>query len=272
MTDGASPVRFYTFTDFGGSSVYAGQMSAVLHRIQPRAHVTSLTDEVPRQNPEAAAFLLKNSIPYLPDTAYILCVVDPGVGSNRDIVAVKSARKNHFFVGPDNGLFGFLNETGARGHFVENDSLFREHVSDTFHGRDIMAPVLARLSRSVNLEETGPEVASFRTLQPPNLLEPSISEEKVEGRIVYADPFGNLITNIHRDDLPRDLRLNRSSHVRITAGHFQLDSIQRRYSAVEPGSTLALFGSTGYLELAVNQGSAENKLDLSGGDQVILNF
>lgn len=247
-------------TDFGLSDVYVGVMKGVIAQINPTLKVIDLTHEIGPQNLAAARFCLMNAVPYFPKETVHIAVVDPGVGSNRRAVAIEFA--GGFLVGPDNGLFsGILSQNSAISVIeLTNYNYWRtSSPSTTFHGRDIFAAVGAHLASGVSLEELG------TVINPESLVKLPIAEcrEKdgiVEGCIQYIDRFGNLITNI-----PGNLVINKSWTVEIAEVNIQG---KKTYSESPIGSLIALVGSHGWVEIAVNNGNAQSKLQLNYGNEI----
>lgn len=247
-------------TDFGLSDVYVGVMKGVIAEINPTLKVIDLTHEIPPQNLVAARFCLMNAVPYFPKETVHIAVVDPGVGSNRRGVAIEFA--GGFLVGPDNGLFsGILSQNPAISTVeLTNFRYWRTaSPSTTFHGRDIFAAVGAHLASGVSLAELG------RVINPESLVKLPIVEcrEKegiVEGCIQYIDRFGNLITNI-----PGNLVIDKIWSVEIVNVNIEG---KRTYSDTPIGSLIALVGSHGWVEIAVNNGNAQSKLQINYGDPV----
>jgi hypothetical protein len=179
-----------------------------------------------------------------------VAVVDPGVGGDRRPIAVKT--KNHFFVGPDNGIFWPIMRAFSYAetiHLMEN-KYFLPHVSHTFHGRDIFAPVAAHLSLGADLLEMGPGITNPVPLEVPS---PQQSGDIMTGQVVRVDHFGNLITNIQRKELELFLESRRPV---IRAGKLTVEGMSQSYGEALAGDALALIGSSDYLEIAVNLGRA----------------
>lgn len=239
-------------TDFGPGSVYVGQMHAVLRRLAPSAHVVDLAHDCPAGRVEAAAYILRRSVPHFPEGTIHVVVVDPGVGTSRAVLAAQAA--GNVFVGPDNGV---LTEAvaGAEVRRIENRTLMAAEIAPTFHGRDIMAPVAARLAAGLALREVGPVAEPLRA--PPQL---EIEAGGVTGRVLLADHFGNLITNIGFELLAQVGGPGGSVRVRIGAAF--IDGLVETFADVAPGRALAYIGSGGNLEIAVNEGSAVEALGL----------
>ncbi len=239
-------------TDFGSGSVYVGQMHAVLLRLAPDVPVVDLAHDCPAGHVEAAAYILRRSVPHFPPGTVHVVVVDPGVGTSRAVLAARTDQG--LFVGPDNGA---LAEAVAGGEVrrVENRALMARDISPTFQGRDIMAPVAARLATGTALVEVGPVA---RPLHVPPVLE--IEDGGVTGRVLMADHFGNLITNIPFEMLAEVGGPGGAVRVRIGAAF--LDGLVATFADVAPGRALAYIGSGGHLEIAVNEGSAAEALGL----------
>lgn len=256
------PKQIALLTDFGWQDVYVGVMKGVIASINPQIPIIDLTHEIPPQDLIAGRFALLDAYAYFPaDTVYI-AVIDPGVGSQRKGVAIQFA--GGFLVGADNGLFsGILKETPViKAIELSNTQYWRtNNPSTTFHGRDIFAPVGAHLANGVDLKQLGREI-SVETLVQLSLPETEISDGRIFGCIQYIDRFGNLITNIAEKNLTSDLQVILREQI-IPWG--------RTYSDGKPQELIALIGSHGYLEIAVNCGNAQRRLQVGVGDRVTLN-
>ena len=262
-------------TDFGLSDVYVGVMKGAIAQINPQLKVIDITHQIPSQNIAAARFCLMSAFAYFPPETVHIAVVDPGVGSNRRAVAVKCA--NCFLVGPDNGLFsGVLSRESAlakpskRIAAVEltNPQYWRSpEPSSTFHGRDIFAAVGAHLANGVPLEELGRAVraASLVQLEIPNF---AVTATGAVGCVQYVDRYGNLITNIPNDCIIGNnwsVIINNSPQpICIPSG--------KTYSDSKPGDLIAIIGSDGWVEIAVNGGSAQSVLQLQFGSRIEVLF
>jgi hypothetical protein len=248
-------------TDFGTQDWFAGAMKGVILGIAPRAVVVDLTHELPAGEVRGGAFALAAGCRWFPKGAVHVAVVDPGVGSARKAIAVKTA--DYFFVGPDNGVLSLaLTRENIRSvHRLENEKFFLTPVSRTFHGRDIFAPVAAHLSRGVAIHQLGPAQKDFVRLPWPK---PRQARTGLEGEVVFIDRFGNTITNIENS------RLNSPGNYRIFAGRKCLCPVKDFYQAVPAAQAVAVPGSSGFLEIAVNGGSAAQRFRLKIGDRVNL--
>jgi S-adenosylmethionine hydrolase len=245
-------------TDFGSGSVYVGQVHATLARLVPEARVLDLAHDCPAGHVEAGAYLLESSLPYLPDDAVVVAVVDPGVGSARSILAVEQGGRA--FVAPDNGLLAPV-LAGAAVHRLDAARLGVGTPSATFHGRDLMAPAAARLARGRPVASLGPPAEPLRPA-----LGATATPDVVEGAVLLVDPFGNLVTNVRPEDLER--LCAPLDWLRVTAGPLVLTGLRRTFADVAEGSALAYLGSGGRLEVAVNRGRASDRFGLGVGAPV----
>jgi S-adenosyl-L-methionine hydrolase (adenosine-forming) len=247
-------------TDFGDLDGFGGIMKGVMAGIAPPVQFVDVSNQIAPGDIAGGAWVLGNAFAYFPAGTIHLAVVDPGVGSTRRGVIVRS--KKYTFVGPDNGLFTYvLQDIGAVDCFsIDRPSYWRENVSSTFHGRDIFAPVCAHLAAGVEPKKLGSPIGFSELIRLP-LPEFEVKGATVDGVVVYVDRFGNLITNIPVSALV-SARSARMGEVRIPVGE--------TYSSVEPGRPLALPGSHGYLEIGINQGNAAKELNAAVGAPVVL--
>lgn len=239
-----------------------GIMKGVILGINPLAEIVDITHDIQPQNLNAGAFVLRNSFRFFPPGTVHVVVVDPGVGSGRRILCVSAGR--HYFVAPDNGVLKYIYDEFPEGEIVHitNSHYFLPEVSQTFHGRDIFAPVAAHLSKGTNPEALGPRVTDVQKGQIPTLKE---TPQGLIGQIVYVDRFGNLITNIPAARLP-------SKDCTVHLRQFTISGLVRSYFAHEPDKPLAIVGSSGYLEIALYLASAKEGLQCSEGDQVRVSY
>jgi S-adenosylmethionine hydrolase len=247
-------------TDFGPGSVYVGQMHAVIARLAPAARVVDLAHDCPFAAIDAASYILQRSWRHFPAGSVHVVVVDPGVGGRRAVIAARAG--GHFFVAPDNGVLGAVLEADpkAETRAVENRALMNEEVSHTFHGRDILAPVASRLAARTPFEEVGPVVSA--TLPPPGV---RAGADATDGKVILADRFGNLITNLPRSAVER---MGPPDAIRVRIGAAFIDGLVRTFSDVPGGMALAYIGSGDHLEIAVNGGRACDVLRLCAGSPI----
>ncbi|MEH1861214.1 MAG: SAM-dependent chlorinase/fluorinase [Nostoc sp.] len=251
-------------SDFGDRDVYVGIMKGVMAQINPRLMVVDLTHQIPPQDIAAARFSLMNAYAHFPVGTVHLAVVDPGVGSKRRAIAVEFAQG--FLVGPDNGIFsGVLSQSPAIAAVeLTNLNYWRtSQPSKTFHGRDIFAPVAANLASGVPLKQLGQEI------DPASLVKLDIGNCKqtttgVVGCIQYIDHFGNLVSNIP------------ASYVQGKSWYVQVAGLSvpgcETYSEVKMGEIIALVGSHGWVEIAINCGHAHSQLQINLQDALEVLF
>jgi S-adenosylmethionine hydrolase len=269
-------------TDFGTSDTYVGVMKAVISRICPGVGFIDLTHEIPPQNIQRGAFTLLKNYRYFAAGTIFLVVVDPGVGSTRKAIAAQAG--DYFFVGPDNGVLSYVLSEIEHPAIVElSNTDYRLHpVSNTFHGRDIFAPAAAHLAAGIPLHQFGPALEHITQQGLPSL---QINGSQITGHVITTDHFGNLVTSISKLtwvaanqlelhpslDKPFATPLTFSAdQVTVTIGDQNVTGIRHSYSEAPKGELVALVESSGYLEIALNQGSAALQLNLAPNAQIIL--
>jgi len=245
-------------SDFGDRDVYVGVMKGVIAQINPNLTIVDLTHQIPPQNITAARFCLMNAYAYFPIGTVHVAVVDPGVGGGRRAIAVEFAQG--FLVGPDNGIFsGVLSQSPAIAAVeLTNPDYWRTpEPSKTFHGRDIFAPVGANLASGVALKQLG------REINPTDLVQLNIgycneTTTGVAGCIQYIDHFGNLVSNIPGNSVQDKIWCVQTAGLTIPGCE--------TYSDVNVGEAIALVGSHGWVEIAINSGNAHLQLQISWQD------
>jgi hypothetical protein len=255
-------------TDFGLQDGYVGVMKGVIAKINPSVNIIDISNNIEPQDIFQAAYALYSSYAYFPKGTIHVVVVDPGVGSKRKVLCLKT--KDYLFIAPDNGVLSFIaaREESPSIREITNKKLFLPEISDTFHGRDIFAPTAAHLSKGFSYKDLGKRVSKIKEIDLPK---PIRSPGGVlKGEIIYVDGFGNLITNINRDMIGR-LR-EKSENLVIVVGRRKLNKISNSYADVGVGDVVAIFGSSGYLEISVNHGSARDGLNLKKGDKLVLGY
>jgi S-adenosyl-L-methionine hydrolase (adenosine-forming) len=270
-------------TDFGTVDTYVGVMKGVILSICPDAPIIDLTHAIQPQNIRQAAFRLLNSYAYFPKGTIFVIVVDPGVGSARHPIAVEA--KGYTFVAPDNGILSYvlLELGGGQPVTLENAAYQLGSVSYSFHGRDIFAPAAAHLAKGVPLEDFGAQPERLVALNAPVL---DAEDTAIRGEVLDVDHFGNVITSIghlfwnRADQLTLRPRFGARNLVvtlpaatsTIQIAGQQVRGIKKTYSETARGDLLAMIGSSGYLEIAVNHGSAAERLRVSPDDRVDINI
>ncbi len=257
-------------TDFGQSDEYVGVMKGVIYSINPNVGIIDLTHRVDPQDVTQAAYLLKASYPYFPQDTIHVVVVDPGVGTDRKIVALKI--DGQLFLAPDNGVLSLLwqNNPIEDGVWVNNARYFLRSISRTFHGRDIFAPVAAWLSTKIPIQNLGPPVTplDLETIKIPN--SKISSEHSITGTVIWVDHFGNLMTNIEEGKVLQMCQQYPEKLPVLRIGNHFIKGLSVNYSSVAPKKALIIIGSRGYLEIAVNCGNASQVLEARKGDSVAI--
>jgi S-adenosyl-L-methionine hydrolase (adenosine-forming) len=247
-------------SDFGYEDPYAAEMKGVILTINPNANIIDITHGVEKFNIRIGAFMLASAVPYFLKGTVHLAVVDPGVGTERRAILVQT--KQGFFVGPDNGILILAAQIQGIEHTYEltNPKFMLSKVSCTFHGRDVFAPAAAHLDRGVKPSEFGPEI---RDPVVPEFASVKRKNDSLIGEVLHVDGFGNLITNIS----PREIAQSKRVNVKLQNLSQNLTFV-KTYALAKPQQPLALIGSHGFLEIALNQGSAAEKFHAMAGDKI----
>ncbi len=255
-------------TDFGVQDEYVGLMKAAILGIDPAATIVDISHAVDPQDIIQAAFLLESSYRHFPPGSIHLVVVDPGVGTMRALIFLEASGQR--FLAADNGVLSLLMDPPRRAMLrrVENPALWRSSVSATFHGRDILAPSAAHLSKGMDARELGPELDPAEMILLVDLRAKRSPGGNVTGRIVHIDRFGNLITNIDAALLRSSDEAAHELPATVRLAGQAIVGLRRTYADGEAGRPLALVGSRGYLEIAVTCGSAQRYFGVCKGDAV----
>ena len=247
-------------SDFGYEDPYAAEMKGVILTINPNANIIDITHGVEKFNIRMGAFMLASAAPYFLRGTVHLVVVDPGVGTERRAILVQT--KQGFFVGPDNGILMLAAQyQGIESAYeLTNPKFMLSKVSCTFHGRDVFAPAAAHLDIGVKPSEFGPEIndlviSEFASVKRKN--------DSLIGEVLHVDGFGNLITNIS----PREIGQSKRVNLKLK-NLLQNLALVKTYALAKPQQPLALIGSHGFLEIALNQGSAAEKFHSVAGDRI----
>ena len=272
-------------TDFGLSDIYVGVVKGVILNINPQAQIVDITHDVSQQNIHEAAFTINAAYRYFPKGTINVIVVDPGVGSNRQAIVCET--ENAFFVCPNNGVLTYLLQNiktevdyqKPNAVIIENPSYHLPQVSNTFHGRDIFAPVAAHLSLGVSLSQIGTPIQNIVQLSIPTV---QYLDDTLTGEIIKIDSFGNLTTNISEDVLTSFLFSSAQNNTHTGALCTQADNLKfeiridsvcltklnSSYAESVVGEPLAIINSFGLLEIAINTGNAEACLGVKIGEIV----
>lgn len=243
-------------TDFGIDDTYVAEMKAIMLRINRQLNFVDLTHNIAQADVQKAAFVLSCAYRFFPVKTIFLIVVDPGVATQRKALAVKI--KDYYFICPDNGILSYVieREKNFTAFNINNPRYFNPQLSKTFHGRDLFSPVAAYLSKGIPLYKFGSKIKRIVRLE---LIQVKIKGSKIIGQIVYNDHFGNLITNISFDVFKKVNPDQKKYQVLISNKKIP---ILDAYAQVKPNQLLAIFGSRGYLEIAVNCRSAYKRLKI----------
>ncbi len=249
-------------TDFGEGSPYVAQMKGAILSINPDVQLVDITHAVPAQDVRQGAIVLGVATTVFPANSVHVAVVDPGVGSDRRIVYARIGQQQ--FVAPDNGLISHVAQRTRPSQVIwlTNRAFWRTEISNTFHGRDIMAPVAAHLSRGVAPEKLGEPIDDMVQLDVPNV---QVASQEIKGMIVSFDSFGNLISDIPASLLTEAVK---TSSLLIRCASHDVRRIVPTYSAEPKSSLVALIGSSGMLELAIVNGNAAQTLGVPIGEEV----
>jgi S-adenosylmethionine hydrolase len=252
-------------TDFGTVDYFVGAMKGVILSVNPAALIVDITHDIAAQDIQAGAFTLMGAYQTFPAATIHVAVVDPGVGSDRRAILVSAAEQ--FFVGPDNGLFSYIyeREPNARVFHLTNKNYFRQSVSQTFHGRDVFAPVAGALSKGVRPEAFGDEITDYVRL--PRLVPVGRSGKIIEAAIIHIDHFGNCVTNLTPDHITEAMFAAGAS---VTINNRKITSYRRFYGeeSSAPGELFVIWGSAGYLEIACERASAARLLRAERGQGI----
>lgn len=263
--------RFITFlSDYGLEDEFVGVCRGVIKRFAPDVEILDISHGIPPQDIHAGAAVLAQAVCYMPRAIHF-AVVDPGVGTKRraTVIATKSGS---VLVGPDNGLLWPAAEAlqgAVKAYSIENKELFLDAPSRTFHGRDIFAPVAARLALGMDPEDAGPEipVADLIRLETPGA---QIDDDHIHARVVHIDHFGNLQLNVHRIELEGiGVLLGDPIEVRV-GGRMFTPVYAQAFSEVPAGRLVVLEDSYRWITLAANQANAQSLLEARRGDAVVL--
>ena len=245
-------------TDFGTRDYFVASMKGVILSIDPTAVIVDITHDIPPQGISEAAFTLRACYPCFPAGTIFVVVIDPGVGSERRAILAEAG--GYYFIAPDNGLLSFVLDDTARVFEIVNREFATADVSSTFHGRDIFAPAAAHLSRGADPTQLGPSISDLQRI--PAARPERISAREIDGRIIHIDRFGNLVTNLTREDLPDDFTLDIGG--RTIAAH------RRFYAEAQEGEVFSIMGSAGFLEISVRNGSAKDILGAQTAQKILI--
>ena len=238
-------------TDFGTGSAYVAAMKGALLSVAPAVQIVGLTHDIPPQDLRATALFLRDTLLYYPPNTIHVVVVDPGVGSDRALLLIQTAQSH--ILAPDNGCWTLAVPSPNSVLRLNQPRFWRNPVSATFHGRDILAPVAGHLALGVRPKELGEPTSTWERIELPP---PTCRGDTIVGEIISVDHFGNLISNIPGADI---------STGRVSMAGREIGELVRTYSDRPVGSLVALVGSSGFIEVAVVNGSAAKVLQAGVG-------
>jgi S-adenosylmethionine hydrolase len=262
-------------TDFGlKGQHYVASMKGVILKINPDIKIMDITHDITPFSIIEASYILNTTYMHFPEETIFIMVIDPGVGSSREILILKT-KSNHYFIGPNNGIFGGNIAVNIEECIeIQNDDFFNKPISNTFHGRDIMAPIAAHLTSGVSLDKFGPSFNLNYLKEIPIIYNINLEKSVIQCSVQYLDSFGNITTNISIvNNKIQNSGITLIEGTEITAeinekyykGFFTLN-----FSNVPVGTILFLVGSTGFLEISINQGNASKKLGCKIGDIITI--
>ena len=267
--EGLAATRLVTLTtDFGSSDHFVGVMRGVILGVNPAAQIVDLCNAVNSFDVLDGALTIGNAYRYFPTDTIHLVVVDPGVGTARRPLLVRTDK--HFFLAPDNGVLSLVIEQEERVlvRHITATHYFRDPVSHTFHGRDIFAPCVGWLSKGVEPEKFGPEITDYVRFALPK--PKVIAERAIKGAVLKVDKFGNLITNLNAENAPE--LFVPGARVKIRVGQSEVAAIRATYGEGQAGEVIGVLNSMGLLEIACNRGSAAHATKAGRGAEVMAEF
>lgn len=252
-------------TDFGSNDHFVGVMKGVILDIVPDAQIVDICHSVQAFDVLDGALTISQAYSYFPNRTVHVVVVDPGVGTARRPILASS--DGYHFVAPDNGVLSLVYARESRMHVrhITAEHYFLQPVSNTFHARDIFAPVAAYLAKEVEALKFGEEVQEYVRFTAPK---PKAADgSRLRGVVLKVDRFGNLITNITPQDAPMLFQAG-ASGFKIVAGSREITEIRSAYAEGAPGEVIGILGSMGFLEIAANRGSAAQLTGIGKGSEV----
>jgi S-adenosyl-L-methionine hydrolase (adenosine-forming) len=252
-------------TDYGTNDHLVGTMKGVILKINPDTTIVDITHNVTAYDLLDGALAIGAAYSYFPPKTVHVVVVDPGVGTERRPLLVSA--QNQYFIAPDNGVLSviFEREDNIVVRHANVEHYFLSPVSKTFHGRDIFAPVAAWLTKGWQTPSMGDEISDYKKFAMPK---PKAAEGGLKGIVLRVDTFGNLITNFRAENIPESAQQN--GNFQLQVGTHTVRKLVDTYARGAAGEPIAYVGSSGYVEIGINKGSAARTLALGRGTPVVL--
>jgi S-adenosylmethionine hydrolase len=252
-------------TDFGLRDHFVASMKGVVLSLNRDVNLVDITHLVPPHDIYTGAFLLGQAFSYFPQGTIHVAVVDPGVGTGRKVLAVTA--NGSYFVAPDNGILSYVQKYADdfQAYDVTADHYFRKPVSNTFHGRDIFAPIAAWISRDIPMRQLGDEMDTIVQIKIPD--PERVKEGLIQAAVLAVDHFGNLITNLTPGHLP-EFDPEKPLPFKVLAGKREVTNCRKAYGEAEKGEVFLISGSSGYLEISMRGAAAAAALALKPGSPV----
>ena len=254
-------------TDFGLNDHFVGAMKGVILDIVPEAEIVDICHAVQPFDVLDGALAIAQAYSYFPNGTVHLVVVDPGVGTARRPILLSTGR--HYFVAPDNGVLSLIYSHAERVQVrhIDAEHYYRQPVSNTFHARDIFAPVVAYLAKGVEPMKFGEEITDFVRFNAPR--PKPVDAQTLRGVVLRIDRFGNIVTNFSPEDLPALFQPNPPAF-KITVGKREITEIHTNYADGAPNEVFGILGSMGYLEISANRAAAAQLIGTSKGSEVVV--
>lgn len=252
-------------TDFGLNDYYVGVIKGVIQGINPEALIVDVCHHVASYDVFDAAFMLAQSYRYFPIDTIHMVVVDPGVGTARRPLIARTI--DYKFVAPDNGVLSLVyeREESIEVREITSEHYFLNPVSQTFHARDVFAPAVGWLSKGVEVDKFGEPISDYTKFVPPKAQR--VDDQLMKGVALRIDKFGNIITNLTPEDIPQLLSEN-PPPFKIVINQQEVTKFNLAYAMGKPNELFALVGSSGYIEICTNRGSAAKILNVARGAEV----
>ncbi|MFX1384543.1 MAG: S-adenosyl-l-methionine hydroxide adenosyltransferase family protein, partial [Promethearchaeota archaeon] len=264
--------------DFGSRGMhYVASMKGVILKINPNVKIIDIAHDISPYSIIEASYLIKSIYKFYPEGTIFLMVIDPGVGSKREILVLKS-KLNHYYIGPNNGIFSKIIKEKHILECVEiqNKEFFHLPVSNTFHGRDIMAPVAAYISKGIELKKFGTYFEKKDIVRYPITYNVDEENKIIKATVLFIDSFGNITTNIRvRNNFIKKtlIQIVIGNQIEVKFGeNIYKGKITTHFNDVPEGSFLFLIGSSGYLEISKNQGNASREIGCKVGNVITINL